>query len=75
MQSSFFSKLEDFTGKPPSPRKDHSMVLINDCLYIFGGCYEDRTTSLCFGDLYEFNLFTKEWKAISTKDDVYPGII
>ena len=29
----------------PSPRHDHSMVIVNKKIYIFGGCYTSREKS------------------------------
>jgi hypothetical protein len=44
------------TGSIPSPRASHAAVLIDDVMYVYGGCTAGRT---CLGDLTALNLSSK----------------
>ena len=44
------------TGSIPSPRTGHDAVLIDDVMYVFGGCTQDKTS---LGDLTALNLSSK----------------
>jgi N-acetylneuraminic acid mutarotase len=44
------------TGSIPSPRAGHDAVLIDDVMYVFGGCTRDGTH---LDDLTAFNLSSK----------------
>ena len=44
------------TGSIPSPRAGHAAVVIDDVMYVFGGCTHDESY---LGDLTAFNLSSK----------------
>jgi hypothetical protein len=44
------------TGSIPCPRTSHAAVLVDDVMYVFGGCTDDGTH---LGDLTAFNLTSK----------------
>lgn len=45
--------------KQPPKRAGHSMVVLNDSLFVFGGKDEDNYK---LNDLWEFNLTTNIWQ-------------
>ncbi|KAL0486018.1 actin-fragmin kinase [Acrasis kona] len=47
----------------PSPRDNHSAVVINDCMYVFGGT--DNETSL--DELWKYEFSTNEWTKLTAK--------
>ncbi|CAG9331517.1 unnamed protein product [Blepharisma stoltei] len=49
------------TDEEPSPRSNHSSVVYNHCLYIFGGS-DDEGEKLC--DLWKLDLRTYHWEKI-----------
>jgi len=52
------------TSQVPSKRTDHSLVLFNDYLYLFGGKGGKSGKEDLYNDLYKFNLLTKTWTEI-----------
>jgi len=46
----------------PPHRTDHSTILVNDSLYVFGG----RVVDALFNDLWQYNLTTQSWTQITT---------
>eukprot|EP01132_Coremiostelium_polycephalum_P004267 gene4267-5339_t len=52
------------SGRVPTPRHAHGMVLHNDSMYVFGG-YGPAGTHL--GDLYRFSCQTNHWDKIKVK--------
>eukprot|EP00826_Nyctotherus_ovalis_P057749 TRINITY_DN7903_c0_g1_i4.p2 TRINITY_DN7903_c0_g1~~TRINITY_DN7903_c0_g1_i4.p2 ORF type:complete len:258 (-),score=37.89 TRINITY_DN7903_c0_g1_i4:105-878(-) len=59
----------DIQGPLPLPRADHSAVLINDSLVIFGGSDQDAGK---LGDLWCFSLTLKRWQQFITSEDLQP---
>lgn len=58
----FFSALNvDLSGQIPSARADHSAVIKDTYMYVFGGIATSWTTS-CSNDLFELNLTTLQWR-------------
>lgn len=53
----------DTIGQVPTPRRRSTMCQYNNHIYVFGGYHETSC-----GELFEFNLLTKTWKKIITKD-------
>lgn len=47
-----WQKIEYFSGTPPTPRKSSGMTYFNQCLYIFGGNYENQLLN----DFYCFSI-------------------
>ena len=45
-----------WTGSVPSPRSGHAAVLVDDVMYVFGGCAPGESY---LGDLTAFNLSSK----------------
>nr|CCA23939.1 conserved hypothetical protein [Albugo laibachii Nc14] len=50
----------------PQERTDHSMVVYEDSLYLFGGC--DKSTR--FDDLWRFDLSQKRWEQVTMDGDI-----
>ena len=48
------------TGSAPSKRWGHTATVINDSMYIFGGC----DGANCFSELYEFRFSTRIWSIV-----------
>ena len=53
---------QKYTGNPPSPRRDHSSLIFDNFMVIFGG----KSDLEYFNDLYFLNLNTNEWFDILT---------
>lgn len=59
------------TPNAPPPRGSHAAALLNDTLYIYGGCAGETV----FEDLWKFNLASKKWTEIQTiKQTNHPGV-
>ena len=53
------------TGPPPSPRAAHSVAVVGDTAYVFGGRHMDTRLN----DLYSLNLSTLRWNLIMSNID------
>lgn len=63
------------SGTPPSPRRCACSWMVDRCLYIWGGRYEEETPNSStfpewqavlkdYNDLFKFNTETKEWTSV-----------
>lgn len=59
----------DIQGPLPPPRADHSAILINDSLFIFGGSDQDAGK---LGDLWCFSLTLRRWQQIPAGENLQP---
>ena len=48
------------SGQPPSPRAAHSVAVVNDIAYVFGG----RHLNTRINDLYSLDLLTMKWNLV-----------
>ena len=56
------------TGGAPSPRHDHSAVLVNgDHMVVFGGNGGGRKDPSPLGDVHELNLSSGRWRCVQTQ--------
>jgi len=54
--------VENVKGIPPSPRSDHGLAAVANCIYVFGGSNADVKPT---ADLFEFNTVTKTWTELT----------
>ncbi|KAJ5074737.1 leucine-zipper-like transcriptional regulator 1 [Anaeramoeba ignava] len=59
----------NFFGKPPSPRRSHKMVVMNQLMIFFGGYHPDFEF---FNDSYVFDFSTDTWSQIITDSPLPP---
>lgn len=60
LQTSAWEKLE-MSGKAPSPRSGHRMVIWRNQLVLFGGFHEAFRETKWFNDLYMMNFQDLKW--------------
>ncbi|CAM9434454.1 unnamed protein product [Chrysoparadoxa australica] len=54
----------DTSGISPSPRSGHDVVVINNKVYLFGGCGGDQEQISCLNDLFSFDMDLHHWERV-----------
>ena len=62
-------KIKGQKGVKPMPRDEHSTLIYNDYLYVFGGSLIKGAFS---NDLWSYSISTEEWKKIETANKPCP---
>lgn len=68
--STNFYTWEKIPAEDPRARDSHTLVYFKEKLILFGGCGAGKENS--FGDLWQFNLRTKEWTKLTTETGDVP---
>ncbi|CAM9559870.1 unnamed protein product, partial [Discosporangium mesarthrocarpum] len=57
------------SGRSPSPRSGHDVVVIDNKAYLFGGCGGEQDQITCLNDVYMFDLELHRWDKVTVKGD------
>ncbi|CAM9514931.1 unnamed protein product [Choristocarpus tenellus] len=57
------------SGRSPSPRSGHDVVVIGNKAYLFGGCGGEQDQITCLNDVYVFDLELHRWDKVVVKGD------
>lgn len=58
------------SGRSPSPRSGHDVVVIGPKAYLFGGCGGEHDQITCLNDVYVFDLELHRWDEVKVRGDV-----
>ena len=60
-------------GDVPSPRSGHDVAVVNNKVYLFGGCGGENDAINCLNDMYTFDLDRHTWDLVKCEGDVTPS--